>query len=420
MVDVSKDGDGTLSQPFEVGASETLRSSFASKIRNVDGKILSKDGKPMRRAIRQEHVRVSDQIASDHTVKKVVKVSELRNNEKVQGAAVAIPLEAVKEVSACFDNTLYGYFVGKKLAFPLVENYLKNAWIKYGLERVMNKNVPLILNVWTPNAQVKKDEIKVAPLWVKLRHVLVVAYSEIGLSLITTQLGRPIMLDSYTCNMCINPWGKSDYARALVQVSADVELAKSVVVAIPFLDGTGHSLETVVVEYEWTPPRCGTCCIFDHTDDQCPKKPIEVVTVNEEKDGFVEVKKKKKAKATKNSKQISGVRLSKPVPNFYYRRVEHGDTSKANVADDVQPTSAKQVYKEKEVVTKNSFDALVDDDTMGMSDETNWIHAKHSLNVINESDSEEVDQVIELEQPMNMGREQTKGASTPEGYVSDV
>ncbi|GKB27970.1 hypothetical protein Tco_0867371, partial [Tanacetum coccineum] len=66
MVDVSKDGDGMFSQPSEVGAGETLRSSFASKIRNVDGKILGKDGKPMRRAIRQEHVRVSDQIASDH------------------------------------------------------------------------------------------------------------------------------------------------------------------------------------------------------------------------------------------------------------------------------------------------------------------------------------------------------------------
>ncbi|GKF34857.1 zinc knuckle CX2CX4HX4C containing protein [Tanacetum coccineum] len=192
------------------------------------------------------------EILQNKTAKKVVKVSELRNNEKVQGAAVAIPLEVVKEVSACFDNTLYGYFVGKKLAFPLVENYVKITWIKYGLERVMNKNgffffqfstregmekvienspwlirsVPLILNVWTPNAQVKKDEIKVVPVWVKLRHVPVVAYSEIGL------------IRSYTCNMCINPWGKSDYARALVQVSADVELAKSVVVAIPFLDGT--------------------------------------------------------------------------------------------------------------------------------------------------------------------------------------
>ncbi|GJY12396.1 zinc knuckle CX2CX4HX4C containing protein [Tanacetum coccineum] len=228
----------------------------------------------------------------------------------------------MKEVSSYFNNTLYGYFVGKRLVFPLVENYVKNTWIKYGLERVMNKNgflffkfftrdgmerviengpwlirsVPLILNIWTPNAQVKKEEIKTVPMWVKLHHVPVVAYSEIGLSLITTQLGRPIMLDFYTCNMCINPWGKSGYARTLIQVSAEKALHESVVVAIMFLNGTGHSLETVDVEYEWTPPRCSVCCIFDHNDGQCPKKPKGDVPIQEDKDGFVEVKKKKKAK----------------------------------------------------------------------------------------------------------------------------
>nr|GEZ70598.1 zinc knuckle CX2CX4HX4C [Tanacetum cinerariifolium] len=25
------------------------------------------------------------------------------------------------------------------------------------------------------------------------------------------------------------------------------------------------------IEYEWQPPRCDTCKIFDHNDDQCPK-----------------------------------------------------------------------------------------------------------------------------------------------------
>ncbi|GKE96247.1 hypothetical protein Tco_1581102, partial [Tanacetum coccineum] len=38
--------------------------------------------------------------------------------------------------------------------------------------------------------------------------------------------------------------GKSDYARALIEVAADKELLNSVVVAIRFLDETGHSLET--------------------------------------------------------------------------------------------------------------------------------------------------------------------------------
>nr|GEX21161.1 hypothetical protein [Tanacetum cinerariifolium] len=297
MASVSSSDEGAHSKTVKVGTEELLRSSFASKIRNVDGKILGKDGRPMRKAIRfQEPVKVGEIVSNNqvtnpsnsfncgsfasvvqhNALRKVVKVLELHNKEIVHGAAVAIPLEAVKEVSARFENTLYGYFVGKKLAFPLVENYVKNTWIKFGLDRVMNKNgffyfqfstrdgmekviengpwlirsVLLILNVWTPNAQVKKDDIKLVPVWVKLRHVPVVADSEIGLSLITTQLRRPIMLDSYTCNMCINPWGKSDYARALIQVSADVELTKLVVVAIPFLDNTGHSLETVDVEYE--------------------------------------------------------------------------------------------------------------------------------------------------------------------------
>ncbi|GKF22029.1 zinc knuckle CX2CX4HX4C containing protein, partial [Tanacetum coccineum] len=108
-----------------------------------------------------------------------------------------------------------------------LSSYVKITWIKYGLECVMNKNgffffkfstrdgmerviengpwlirsFPLILNIWTPNAQVKKDEIKMVPIWVKLHHV---------------------------------PVGKSHYARALIQVSADKALPESVVVSIPF------------------------------------------------------------------------------------------------------------------------------------------------------------------------------------------
>ncbi|GKD82380.1 zinc knuckle CX2CX4HX4C containing protein, partial [Tanacetum coccineum] len=81
-------------------------------------------------------------------------------------------------------NTLYGFFIGKRLAFPLVENYVKNTWAKYGLKRIQlhddfflfqfeNKDgmdkvledgpwliriVPLILNVWSPNTDLKKAE----------------------------------------------------------------------------------------------------------------------------------------------------------------------------------------------------------------------------------------------------------------------
>ncbi|GJY12395.1 hypothetical protein Tco_0381704 [Tanacetum coccineum] len=117
------------------------------------------------------------------------------------------------------------------------------------------------------------------------------------------------------------------------------------------------------------------------------------------------------------------------MPNYYYRRVEHGETSKVDGTND-KPVNSK-LPKDTEVVMKNSFEVLVDDETLEMSDETAWIHAKQSLNVIN-SDSEEVDQVIELETNPCMSKDMhkdergqpgtsnvTEGASTPVNTVPD-
>ncbi|GKA91128.1 zinc knuckle CX2CX4HX4C containing protein, partial [Tanacetum coccineum] len=145
-------------------------------------------------------------------------------------ADVSIPLASVEEIGNRFVNTLYVYFIGKRLAFHIVENYVKNTWAKFGIEQVMLKNsfffqsstkecmekviengpwlirlVPIILNVWTPNARLKNDEITTVHVWVKLHNVPIVAFfPEIGLSLIITKLGRPIMLDAYTCNLCVS------------------------------------------------------------------------------------------------------------------------------------------------------------------------------------------------------------------------
>ncbi|GJS46822.1 zinc knuckle CX2CX4HX4C containing protein [Tanacetum coccineum] len=227
-------------------------------------------------------------------VKNVVKITELRNEEVVEGAAIALPLDAVDKVSSRLSNTLYGYFIRKRLAFPLVETYVKNTWAKYGLKRVQLHNdfflfqfetkegmesvlengpwlirlVPLILNVWTHNTDLKKAEIKSALVWVKLHHVPIVAYFE-------------------------SSWGRSTYARALVEVSADKELMESIVIAIPKWKDKGHSLATIEIEYEWKPPRCSTCMVFDHVTEKCPKIPRVEQPAMGDDDGFIEMKKKK-------------------------------------------------------------------------------------------------------------------------------
>ncbi|GJR69256.1 reverse transcriptase domain, reverse transcriptase zinc-binding domain protein [Tanacetum coccineum] len=389
---------------------------IASKVVNIDGKFLprrfttyqeplkdassSKDSNQSKESVPiQPHVKPSfASVVHDKPLKKIVKIKEMRSEERVDGATVAIPLEAIQEVNERFTNTLYGYFIGNRLAFPLVENYVKNTWAKYGLKRIqmheefflfqfntregmesvmengpwLIRLVPLILNEWTPNTILKKDEIKCAPVWVKMHHVPIVAYSEVGLSLITTQIGKPIMLDSYTSNMCLNSWGRSTYARALIEISADVELQKSMVIAIPLSNKEGHTFATIDIEYEWTPPRCATCKVFDHVNEKCPKLP----TAKEVDDGFIEVK-KKKAKAKQSAKrQVEGVRLSKPALNLQYRRVDKGESSKnkapitnlegeketSNVGVGESTGGAAKPSNVKSISMSNSFSILSEED----------------------------------------------------------
>lgn len=316
---------------------------------------------------------------------KKVSLSVLKNDNKVLGCNVEIPLAAVQEVCDLFANTICGYFIGKRLAFPIVDMYVKNVWAKYGLERVvlrkglflfkfrsnegMNKvleggpwlirSVPLFLNVWSPNSRLHKEEIKAVPVWVKIHEVPIVAYSEIGLSLITTELGRPIMLDTYTSDMCLNPWGTRDYARALVEVSAEVPLLKNLVVAIPFSDGSGHSMETLEVEYEWQPPRCNVCKTFDHDDKQCPKRKCEPKHTSADEEGFVQVMRKKTSKPTVNqSRPIDGIRLPKPKTNWFYRAVSKPKST--NSTTNSKPKYVKDNINGMEL--KNSFAKLSEED----------------------------------------------------------
>ncbi|GKB10326.1 zinc knuckle CX2CX4HX4C containing protein [Tanacetum coccineum] len=290
-----------------------------------------------------------------HPIGEATKASNLQRippGEVAEGAALAIPLVAVEEVRNRFVNTLYGYFIGKRIVFPLVEKYVKNTWEKFGLERVMLRNgffffqffkresmervienglwlirlVPLIVNIWTLNSMLKKEEISLAPVWVKLHNVPIVAYSEFGL----------------TCALIRG--GRNTYTRALIEVSSANALLESLVVAIPLPNGKGHTLETIKIEYEWKPPRCETCKMFDHTEmyylkrvavsedtDNHPKKDITIVTPVAAEEGFTEVKSRKnKGKNQNKSRTIGGVRLNKPQPNFYWSKNEGAGNEDTN------------------------------------------------------------------------------------------
>ncbi|GJV90731.1 homeobox protein knotted-1-like protein 2 [Tanacetum coccineum] len=84
-----------------------------------------------------------------------------------------------------------------------------------------------------------KEDVGNVPVWVKLHGVLMTKFSEDGLSAIATKLGTPLMLDSYTFEMCMKSRGRSSYARAMIKLRGDVELKDTIVVAMPKLVNEG-------------------------------------------------------------------------------------------------------------------------------------------------------------------------------------
>ncbi|GKA42063.1 zinc knuckle CX2CX4HX4C containing protein [Tanacetum coccineum] len=150
--------------------------------------------------------------------------------DQKRSSAIAIPKETVDEVKLRFVNTLYGYSVGKRLAFPLVENYVEHAWERFRLKRVMShlgmflfqfetkagvekvmeggprriNLVLIILKIWMPNTLLKKEAVSSVPLWVKMHNVPIVAYSKVGLDVIAAKVGKLIRLDAHTTSICLN------------------------------------------------------------------------------------------------------------------------------------------------------------------------------------------------------------------------
>lgn len=195
----------------------------------------------------------------------------------------------------------------------------------------------------------KEDHFKV-PVWVKLHDVPLSGFTDDGLSVIASKIGKPLMLDSYTSSTCINAWGRPSYARATIEVSIDVPLREKVVVATPCNDEFGgYTKDVVSVEYEWKPPQCSECKVFGHIDSACPFNIPKTIPIKiKDADGFQEVT-KKKGKGTVN-KNKNGFPMGKKQRVMY------------------RPVANKNVNK-----NTNSFSSLHNLDENGNPKETNTV-----------------------------------------------
>ncbi|GJS68188.1 zinc knuckle CX2CX4HX4C containing protein [Tanacetum coccineum] len=234
------------------------------------------------------------------------------------GVELSMPRRVVENVSTRFENTLYGYFIGKRLAFLMVEYFVKNNWAKYGLKRIMLNAKGFFFFKFDSRVGLEK-ELNRVPIWVKFHDVLLEVFDEERISIIGSHIGKPIMLDAYTSSMCKDSWGRSSFSRCLIKVNSDEPLKDSFTIGIPMLEGLGFTKEVITVEYEWKPPRCDKCKIFGHYSDMssCPNRVVVAPkmvdnnsAVDNTNDGFQQVVNKRH----NNKRSSTGNKIPKGVP----------------------------------------------------------------------------------------------------------
>ncbi|KAJ9535927.1 hypothetical protein OSB04_un000907 [Centaurea solstitialis] len=214
---------------------------------------------------------------------------------------VRIPKELASEVLNTHRSTLYGYFLGPRLHFPVVERYVRTAWGKFGFsDAMMNNNgmyffrfndvggcnqvveagplmirgVPLFVEHWDPVKGLNKPIHTSCPLWVKLHNVPLVAFNKEGISRIASALGVPKQMDACTATMCDKAWGRPGFAKVLIETWAVGELKRELHVLIPDLNGGDDVRVSIKVEYDWEPSQCSHCLVFGHKDSTCIKAMI--------------------------------------------------------------------------------------------------------------------------------------------------
>ncbi|KAJ9555234.1 hypothetical protein OSB04_009848 [Centaurea solstitialis] len=270
---------------------------------------------------------------------------------------VSIPVELAKQTAKTYHSTLFGYFLGPRVPFLVVQQAVKRNWGKFGFQdMMMNANgvyflkfndeggcaqvieqgplfirgAPFFVDKWDPAKGLTKPVHSSCPLWIKLHNIPLVAFNVEGIGRIASAIGIPKQMDSATASMCDKAWGRPGFAKVLVDTWAVGDLKREIEVVVPSLTDAPDAKVMVCVEYLWEPMQCSHCLVFGHKKSGCAK--AVVVESKKQKqqevdsDGFTTVTRKqwRPKVATNVEASTSGIR-STPEP---------GSTSVNDTIDD--------------------------------------------------------------------------------------
>ncbi|KAL0445484.1 UNVERIFIED_CONTAM: hypothetical protein Slati_1676300 [Sesamum latifolium] len=147
-------------------------------------------------------------------------------------------------------STAVGYFWGKSHISTTLMNLLallgRQFWMLLR-HRTGSTYHPTAAGIGYGSAKHKHTQVSV---WILLKHLPVEFWTNEGLSIVVSGIGRPPYQDAIT-KACTG----LDFARVYMMLDISSKLPKHIVVMIPS-DDAGEIPCRVNVEYEWLPPKC--------------------------------------------------------------------------------------------------------------------------------------------------------------------
>ncbi|GJU17368.1 RNA-directed DNA polymerase, eukaryota, reverse transcriptase zinc-binding domain protein [Tanacetum coccineum] len=316
--------------------------------------------------------------------------------DKEDGRDVIFEEEMVEEGSKKWKLTLCGYFVGYKMSYWELRYNLFKIWGRYGLKEIILQNGMFLFKF--KHEEGLESILKAGP-WMTVK----------GISSIASSLGKPLIMDKVTTQMCTEGIGRIRFARVLVEMNAKTDLKDRIEMCYRNKNNETVGTKFVDVEYAWKPVRCSHCAVFRHAYSKSgfnPEKVKETVIPknnknNKEKwtdnEGFVHVRRNNAVKPNSNF----GGRMQGMKKRTEFRPVrKEGQNNEAqkhdpipanhgkqtpNVLDNTKKSGKQTPYKEKEWgVPKDVIDAIR--------------KSANKYSVLEDQDEEEILEGINLEE----------------------
>ncbi|XP_019255064.1 PREDICTED: uncharacterized protein LOC109233643 [Nicotiana attenuata] len=195
---------------------------------------------------------------------------------------VQILEEDIAEEKQKWNRALIMYVVGNTPTIGAVERFVAAQWgkvrkpkvlyhsdryftillnsVKERDEVLMNgpytmNSRPVILKAWAEGFDFNEEVLKTILLWVKFPKLPLNYWSNKALSKIGSGLGKPLYADT-----CTTVADRISYARVLIEM----DITRTLPGTIKLIDPNGKVIEQMV-QYDWKPQYCQTCCQTGHS-----------------------------------------------------------------------------------------------------------------------------------------------------------